>query len=121
VNAAVSVAKYFYNTIATKPTPSDMKRTIAQAELLLRDYTVEQIEFAINYTVSHPPKNGFFSIWFLSYVLADLSKKYEAQRIADEQRYKETTMNINTVVEREATKQSDRVHDDFNFDMFGGG
>ena len=51
---------------------------------LLETFKLEDIAYTLEYLISHPPSKGFYSLRFVSYVLADAVASRDAQAILEQ-------------------------------------
>jgi hypothetical protein len=116
---AVYLAKYFFLKTGRRATGGLMAQAVGQAKhLLTAGFSLKEIEQGVEWFITHPPKNGFNSLGWLSYGLNDALVKIKAQQAKEQMNNTEMKPMTTPEVQRSAKTSEERVSKDFDFDMF---
>lgn len=107
----------FYRFTNQRRTSAMYRKTMAQASLLLNQYTQSEIISAIDWCCEHPPPKGFTSLGWLEYDMNNILAKVQAREVKEEQRA--MTPQIDNVVQhKKYEKTSNTQIDGFDFNLF---
>jgi hypothetical protein len=121
--AAVEIARYFFTVTNKRATKATMSMSIGQAKSLLNaGFTFEEITKVIDYLTLHPPRNGFNSLGFLSYVMEEVLDKIKAKEVKELLKKQAPTTTQTTPVVHKSTHKVNsidkRMGDEFNTNIF---
>ncbi|MDD3414856.1 MAG: hypothetical protein PHY47_12750 [Lachnospiraceae bacterium] len=125
-NDLKSIASEFYKTTNKRPTKATFGVTMKQAQSLIEaGFSKQEIIDGIHYCAAHPPKKGFMSLGWLSYVLEDTLIKIKAEQTLNEIResnhYKieqEVGVDGNKRKFERSNDIESRFGEGFNFELF---
>lgn len=116
---AKEIAQSFFYLTKRRATPATFTMTIGQAKTLLNaGFSKFEIIQGIEYCIKHPPKNGFNSLGWLSYVLEDVLKKIKVQGIKEEL-FKTNVCDTTQEVDANANKRKAERKGSDNESRFG--
>jgi hypothetical protein len=126
MNDLKEIANEFFRATNKRPTKATFGITMKQAQALLEcGFSKEEIIQGIHYCATHPPKKGFYSLGWLSYVLEDILIKITAKRAIEEakkdslyQTNKEVGINANKRKFERNNNLETRYGKGYNFKLF---